>query len=183
MAALCVPLADGVEEMEAVIIIDILRRAGLTVTSFAVGGSMSVTGARGVKVIADREWAEIDPGAVGGIVIPGGAAGAKTLAASPGIREVVRRCNQEHLLTGAICAGPRVLHAAGILQGRTITCYPGVEKDIPEADCRADRVVRDGNIITGRGPGTAVDFALALVDFLCGEPTAGTVRRGLALLP
>ena len=184
MARVLIPLADGVEEMEAVIIIDVLRRAGWSVTSAAVGASRRVHASRGVVIEADAEWDAVRPDAFDAILIPGGMGGTRCLAGHDGVKDAVRTHRRQGNLVGAICAGPLVLQAAGILDGRRATCHPAVRDELtaPLA-VTDDPVVCDGLLLTSQGPGTAFDFALAAIEALDGHAAAATVRAGLVLPP
>lgn len=170
-------LADGFEEMEAIISIDILRRAGLEVISAAIGDKLLVNGSRNVRVQADSRLKnlQIIPDA---LVLPGGGPGANNLAASAEVEKLINECFKEKKLIAAICASPAyVLAKTGILSGRKATGYPGSERlfnsDVTNTN---EAVVIDGNIITSRGPGTAFYFALAIVKELCGAKTAQDVK-------
>jgi 4-methyl-5(b-hydroxyethyl)-thiazole monophosphate biosynthesis len=184
MRRILIPLADGVEEMEAVIVTDVLRRAHCSVTTASVGRDLTVTASRGVRLLADCLWRDIgslDPYI--GIVIPGGAGGTQALCASEDVLRVLQAFNSSGKHIGAICAGPLVLQAAGLLAGRRFTCYPGVEKEIQDAIHCSGNVVCDRNLITSRGPGTAFEFALALISAMSGDDhIATTLRRQLVLL-
>ncbi len=184
MTSILVPLADGVEEMEAVVVIDVLRRAGWKVIAVAIGDSPVVTASRGVRLTADCLWQDAGKviAAADGIVIPGGAGGAQALGGHEGVLNCLRAFDRQGRLIGAICAGPLVLQAAGILQGRRYTCYPGVETEIAGARHCNKKTVRDQRLITSQGPGTAFDFALALIEAVDGVATATTIRRQLVLL-
>jgi len=184
MSAMLIPLADGVEEMEAVIVIDVLRRAGWNVIAAAVGDSPVVTASRGVTLTADCLWQDAVQrlATIDGIVIPGGAGGTQALCRHEGVLECLRTFGKDGRLIGAICAGPLVLQAAGILHGRRYTCYPGVERDIAGACHCNEKTVRDDRLITSQGPGTAFDFALALIEALDGATKAAAIRRQLVLL-
>lgn len=184
MASILVPLADGVEEMEAVIVVDVLRRAGWQVITAATGHSPLVTASRGVVLKADCLWLDAagqGTETVDGIVIPGGAGGAQALCRHEGVLEYLRTCDRNGRLIGAICAGPLVLQAAGILRGRRYTCYPGVQDGITGAHHCNEKTVRDDRLITSQGPGTAFDFALALIEAVDGAAEAATIRRQLVL--
>lgn len=172
-----VVLAEGFEEIEAITPIDVLRRAGLEVTTVGVGGR-EVTGSHGITVVADttiREIAEL-PDA---IVLPGGMPGAENLSRSGALRDLLKRMNDDGRPIGAICAAPAVaLAPTGILDGRTATCYPGFENHFGKAIVFSDdRVVADGNVITSRGPGTALEFSLALAASLAGADTEKEVSQ------
>ena len=160
-----VPLADGVEEIEAVVIIDTLRRAGMEVVTACIS-NRHVTASRGVGLIADTEWDSITPSIFDAIVIPGGGPGTKVLMSTPSVLCAVRNMVSANRLVAAICAGPLVLQKAGVLHGRRATCHPGVASELTIPEFSEDRVVVDGNIVTSRGPGTAFEFALALVTLL-----------------
>ncbi len=186
MTSIVLPLADGVEEMEAVIVVDVLRRASWQVTTAAIGDSPLVTASRGVVLKADRLWQDnMATGhgteTIDGIVIPGGAGGAQALCRHEGVLECLRACDRNGRLIGAICAGPLVLQASGILHGRRYTCYPGVQDGITGAHHCNEKTVRDNRLITSQGPGTAFDFALALIEAVDGAAKAAAIRRQLVL--
>ncbi|MDD4101270.1 MAG: DJ-1/PfpI family protein [Kiritimatiellae bacterium] len=171
-----VPLADGLEEIEAVTIIDVLRRGGLDVVSAALGRDRSVCGSRGVTILADALWpdtAEFDA-----FVLPGGGKGTENLAADERVLETLRNFDEEGKYVAAICAAPTVLAAAGLLQSRRATCYPACAAELGEAYDNVP-VVADGNIITGQGPGSAMLFALVLITHFVDEETARSVAEGL----
>ncbi len=176
------PLAEGVEEIEAVVVIDVLRRAGVTVTTAALGGNRVITASRGVVLVADTCWEEVDVEAFDALALPGGGPGTERLKADTRILEAVRAFHTQGKTVAAICAAPTVLAAAGILDDRAATCYPGCEKGLAGARYTAkDPVVQDGNILTSQGPGTSFAFALALVERLAGQATAAKVEKGLLL--
>jgi len=157
-----IPLANGVEEMEAVIVADVLRRAGWPVTLAAVDPP-PITAARGVRLLADASWEDIDPNAFDLLVLPGGAGGARRLSVHPGVQAAIRAFAAAEKWLAAICAGPLALQAAGALDGKQATCHPACAAALTAGPRRPERVVRDGNLITSQGPGTAFEFALALV--------------------
>ncbi len=163
-----VVLAEGFEEIEAITPIDVLRRAGLEVNIAGVGGR-KITGSHGITVEADTTIDEVEelPDA---IVLPGGMPGAENLSKSAALMALLERMDEEGRQIGAICAAPAVaLASTGILEGRKATCFPGFESRFGQAiDFSPDRVVVDGNITTSRGPGTALEFALALAGRLAG---------------
>lgn len=172
-----VVLADGFEEIEAITPIDVLRRAGLEVTIAGVGGHQ-ITGSHGITVETDTTIEEIEelPDA---IVLPGGMPGAENLSKSKALRDILERMDEAGRQIGAICAAPAVaLASTGILDGRKATCYPSFESRFGKAIIFSpDRVVVDRNIITSRGPGTALEFALALAQTLTGLETARGLRE------
>lgn len=173
-----VALADGFEEMEAVISIDILRRAGLNAISASISSDLLVRGFRHITIQADvfLKDLEIIPDA---FLLPGGEKGAKNLAASEVVNDMLQECARQHKIIAAICASPAcVLAQAGILEGKKATCYPSFEKLFSDQVLRCeDAVVIDGNIITSRGPGTVFEFALKVVEVLCGAQMAEEVME------
>ena len=165
-----VPVADGTEELEAVAIIDVLRRAGATVTVASVTGARQITASRGVVMIADTLIEACADKDYDLVVLPGGIPGAEHLRDSAELISILRRQRDVARLYGAICASPAVvLEHHGLLEGRRATCHPGFVDQLTITDRIDDRVVMDGNCLTSRGPGTAVEFALALVERLFGK--------------
>lgn len=174
-------LANGFEEIEAVTPTDVLRRAGVEVTLLGVGGK-SLAGAHGLVVQADAvlettvaEEFTAGKTVVDALILPGGGPGADNLAASELVLALVRHQVNVGRLTAAICASPAVVlgRAANVLNGKQATCYPGCEGFFSKGTVfKTDRVVRDGNILTSRGPGTAMEFSLELVRILIGDETA-----------
>ena len=177
MASVLVPLADGCEEIESITIIDLLRRAQIDVTTAALNGR-EVTGAHGVRIGADATLDDVLTNDFDMIVLPGGLPGADHLEGDARVRELLTRMARDDKYTAAICAAPRVLGAAGLLSGRRATSYPGF-LDGYDVDYREETVVRDGRIITSRGPGTAMDFALELIEVLKGAPARNEIEAAL----
>lgn len=170
-----VPVADGTEEIEAVCIIDVLRRAGADVTVASVDG-LTITASRGVRLVADRLVGDCVNEVYDAVVLPGGMPGAARLRDSAPLGEILARQVRSGKLFGAICAAPAVvLHEKGWLQGRRATAHPGFFEKLDPENAVASRVVVDGNCITGRGPGTAIEFALKLVALLFDEDAARRV--------
>jgi 4-methyl-5(b-hydroxyethyl)-thiazole monophosphate biosynthesis len=166
-----VPVADGSEEIEAVCIVDVLRRAGADVTVASVGG-LQITASRGVKLVADRLIADCMDENWDLVVLPGGLPGADHLRDSAELAQILRRQADRGALYGAICAAPAVvLQTQGLLAGRRATAHPAFIEPLKDAD-ETSRVVVDGNCVTSRGPGTAIEFALELVAQLFGPETA-----------
>jgi len=176
-----VPLAEGFEEMEGVILLDVLRRARIETVAAAMGESREVPASRGVTVVADTTWTEIDPASFGLIAIPGGMGGTRRLQQDQRLLKALREFHGAGKPLAAICAGPLVLQSAGLLMGRTVTCHPGVADELKDAKRLDARVVEDGNLITSQGPGTSFAFALAIVRRLAGEAVANQVADGLIL--
>jgi protein DJ-1 len=164
--------------METVVPVDVLRRAGVRVTLAGLAGGEAVVCSRGVRIHPDLPLAEAlaGEGDFDLVVLPGGADGARALAAAPQVRELLRRQDEAGRLVAAICAGPLALEAAGVIRGRTFTSHPAVREDLEAAGGWVARpVVRDGNLITSQGPGTVFPFALHLVAALRGEEAAARV--------
>jgi len=178
MKRVLVPLAEGFEELEAVTIIDMLRRAGIDVVVASLGDS-PVAGSHGIRIAADTPLAALAEQEFDMIAMPGGMPGADHLKKDPRIAELIRHLRQQGKPVAAICAAPMVLAAAGLLDGRRATSYPGFLKDAKQTTVVDDAVVNDDGIITSRGPGTALDFALALVAELAGSGARDDVEAAL----
>jgi 4-methyl-5(b-hydroxyethyl)-thiazole monophosphate biosynthesis len=176
-----VPLADGFEEIEAVTIIDVLRRAELDVTVAGLKTG-SVTGSHGIPITPDAALAALDLGAFTMVVLPGGMAGTRNLMADERVLALVRRLNAAGKRTAAICAAPLVLHAAGVIRGVAVTAHPSVRNELSGAVVRSEpRVVSSGSVITSQGAGTAMEFALALVAELCGSEKSAALARAMVV--
>lgn len=174
-----VPIANGTEELEAIAIIDILRRGGSTVTVASVGPK-DVLAAQKSHLVADCLLEECIHQPFDMVVLPGGDKGASAFRQNKALQELVIKQNDAGKWVAAICAAPAVvLDAWGIPKGRKITCYPSYAPTIQNGKHTNERVVVDGNLITSQAPGTAVDFALSLVQALEGEQKAKQVRQGI----
>ncbi len=176
-----VPIANGFEEMEAVIIIDTLRRAewDVTVAGLTAG---TIEAANGVKLVSDTPWDQINPADYDVLLLPGGFGGTVALSEHAGVQQALRDFNEKGKWIGSICAAALALHAAGILEGKKFTCYPGVEQKLPSNVQPVDEiVVVDGHLITSQGPGTAFEFALKVIAECSSPNAANTVRAGLLL--
>lgn len=178
MAKILIPLAEGFEEIEAVTNIDVLRRAGLDVITAGIG-SKKIEGDHGIKIETDTEINEIDAADLEAVVLPGGMPGAANLRDSNELRNIIKQLNEENKLCAAVCAAPIVLEAAGILDGKKATSYPGFDKDMPSCNYQEERVVIDGNLITGRGPGVAMEFAMTIVEYLIDEETRIELQKSM----
>jgi len=173
-----IPIADGSEELEAVTLIDLLRRAGLEVVVASLDGQV-VTCSRQTRLVPDCSLQDALHQDYTAVVLPGGLPGADHLAADPRLRELLQAMDRQQRIVGAICAAPKVLKRAGVLEGRKATSFPGVleaEGHGPGADLP---VVRDGHVMTSRGPGTAMDFALELIEALLGADKRREVETPL----
>jgi len=174
-----VHLADGFEEVEALTVVDLLRRAGIDTETVSVTGRLPVTGSHGIKVVADILFEDAVYTGCEFIVLPGGMPGAANLAAHEGLHEKILSFHNRGKGLAAICAAPMVFGQAGILKGRKATCYPGFEKELEGAETVTDAVVSDRGVITSRGPATAMPFALAIIEEVRGKETADEIAGGL----
>lgn len=169
-----VPLAEGFEEIEAVAIVDVLRRAGVEVLLAGLAPG-PVRGSHGIALETDGTLADVDPAALDMIVLPGGQPGTDHLRADARVLAIVRALEGSGRTVAAICAAPMVLADAGVLEGREATSHPSVRARLGGASVvDAPRVVRSGRVLTSQGPGTAIEFALEIVRELRGE---GEARR------
>lgn len=173
-----IPLPDGVEPMEAVTIIDVLRRAAIRVTTVSLTDHVTIHAAHGIKIAADTTWSAINLDDFGAIVLPGGSKGTDILKDDTRVLDAVRQFAKEGRHVAAICAGPTVLAKAGVLNGRTATCYPTCAEELGNSYENAP-VIADENIITSQGPGTALLFALVLVQHFKGEEEALAVADAM----
>ena len=180
MTRVLVPLAQGCEELEAVTIIDLMRRAGIEVVTAGLD-SGPVTASRGVRLIPDAALDDVLDQDFDMIVLPGGLPGADHLDADERIHALLRRLADAGKYTAAICAAPKVLARAGLLEGRDATGYPGIidAMGLPATRVLEEAVVTDGKVVTSRGPGTAMDFALALIEHLLGRAARDAVEGPL----
>ena len=181
MKTIFVFLAEGFEEIEALTPVDVLRRAGLSVQTVSVMGEQVVAGAHGVPVLADKMFAEINPEDAEMILLPGGLPGATNLDAHEGLSRMILDFAAAEKPLAAICAAPLVLGNRGLLQGKKATCYPGFETYLQGAEYTAALVEKDGNIITGKGPGAAMEFAFAIVEKYCGIDKVNELKQGMMI--
>jgi 4-methyl-5(b-hydroxyethyl)-thiazole monophosphate biosynthesis len=180
MSRVLVPIATGFEEIEAVCIIDVMRRAGIEVIMGSLNETLLVKGANGITVQADRFIEGITADDIDMIVLPGGWDGTNALAEDANVQSLLQEMNAKGKNIGAICAAPFALYTAGVLK-EGYTCYPSVEEQIKVDGYQGDKsaVVQTGNIMTSRGPGTAICFGLAIVKKLVGDEAYNGLRGGL----
>lgn len=170
-------LADGFELVEAMTVVDYLKRAGIGVTTVSIN-EKDVMSQSDVYVRADEIYSEgITP--PDALIIPGGAAGAKALASHDGVTSLIRRAAEAGKIVAAICAGPTVLEAAGVLDGKKGTSYPGFDEELSYASYEDGLAVTDGNIITSRGPATTIFFAEHLIRALTSDKVWGKVEKAI----
>lgn len=176
-----VPIANGSEEMEAVIIIDTLRRAKWEVTVAGIDEGV-ITASRGVKLMPDAAWSELNPANFDILLLPGGFGGTEAFMKHAGVQQAVKDFNAAGKWFGSICAAALALNEAGVLEGKKFTCYPGVEAKLPPHIQPVDEaVVVDGHLITSQGPGTAFEFALTIIAECSSPNLSAEVRAGLLL--
>jgi 4-methyl-5(b-hydroxyethyl)-thiazole monophosphate biosynthesis len=181
MANVLIPLAEGCEELEAVTLIDLLRRAGITVTTASLRSHTQLTASRQTGLVADKTLDDALNDEFDMLLLPGGQPGTNHLNADPRIHRLITQQQQSGNYIAAICAAPLVLAEAGVLNGKRATCYPGTLDAVswPEIQLSEDPVVIDAQVLTSRGPGTAMDFALAIIELLTDKPTRDQVEAGL----
>jgi len=171
-----VPLAEGFEEIEFSTIVDILRRAGIDVTTAGLKEGI-VNGAHGIRVTPDTLIDKVSADNFDVIILPGGNPGFVNLGKSEKVLKLVKEMYDRNKYVTAICGAPSVLAKAGVIQGKRATIFPGMEDTLTGAQCSDERVVIDGRIITSQGPGTAMEFTVKLVEVLAGKSKAEEVTR------
>ncbi|MBI5235014.1 MAG: DJ-1/PfpI family protein [Deltaproteobacteria bacterium] len=176
-----IPLAPGFEEVEALTVVDILRRAGADVT---LAGTISnaITGRNGIKVLADEPLEAVTGKTFDMVVIPGGAQGTENLKRDVNVKKAVERIVASNGFITAICAGPTVLAGIGAIKGRQLTCHPSAREELCAEKLIDERVVIDGKLITSQSPGSAMEFAFALVEALFGKAKVKEVNKGVMAL-
>ena len=172
-------LATGVEEAEAIIPADLLRRAGVEVCLVSITGELAVTGARNLTIVADKRYEEVDFSDGDMLLLPGGQPGTTNLCNYEPLQELLKRWNEEGKRLAAICAAPTVFGKLGLLEGKQATCYPGCEEQLSGAILTEEQVVTDGNVTTSRGLGTAIAFAGEIIRLLVDEATAEKVTTSI----
>jgi len=180
MASVLIPLAQGCEELEAVTIVDLLRRAGIEVVTAGLTHE-PIKASRGTTIIADSLLSDVIDHDYDMVVLPGGLPGADHLNASEQLHQLLQKMNSDGKWLAAICAAPKVFAKAGLLNGKKATSFPGSLEgyDLSEVEYLEDAVVIDGNMITSRGPGTAMDFTLTLIELLEGKEKRDAVEKPL----
>ncbi|GLG96793.1 Protein dj-1beta [Gryllus bimaculatus] len=177
-------LAEGAEEMEFVIAADVLRRAGVSVTVAGVAGAEPVKCSREVKIVPDKSLKDVKKESFDVVILPGGLEGSRHLSDSTDVGEILKKQEQNDKLIAAICAAPTALKSHKICLGKKLTSYPAMKCPMEEGNHYTyleEKVVIDGNLITSRGPGTAFDFALAIVEKLFDKETASSVAKPMLL--
>ncbi len=179
MSNIVVLLAEGFEELEAFAPVDLLRRAGAEVQTLSITDNTIVRGARGIQAVADGTLADLNFDTMDLLVLPGGYPGYVNLGESAAVCELVTRADEAGKIVAAICGAPSVLGKLGLLTHKKATCYPGMEEELCCKEVSFDAVVEDGNIITSRGAGTAIDFALKLIERTVDAATAQKIKESI----
>ncbi len=169
--------AEGFEEVEALMTVDLLMRGGVGVKMVSVDGEELVAGSHGITIRTDMSLAEVCPEELDAVIIPGGMPGTLNLGESNAVTGLLKQMHKAGKIVGAICAAPSVLGACGILQGRRATCFPGFEDKLTGARFVDEMAVVDGNVVTSRGLGTSMEFGFALLEQLVSKETAEKVRE------
>ena len=180
MSKVYILLADGFEEIEGLTVVDLLRRSGIDIEMVSIKDELNITGARGIKVIADKLITDITDKA-DMLVLPGGMPGTNYLKQSEAVKKMVMDYLNDDKYIAAICAAPTIFGEMGLLNGKKATCYPGLEPSLTGAmwPGESDPVVRDGKIITSRGLGTAIDFALEIIRVLINDIKAEEIAKSI----
>lgn len=179
MAKLFICMADGCEEVEALTVVDLVRRAGIQMDMVSITGNKTITGSHNIVMEADALMEDVDLSKYDGVVLPGGMPGTNHLKADERVLSAIKTFAKDNKLVAAICAAPTVLGYAGLLEGKKATCYPGMEDGLLGATKETKEVVEDGNIITSRGLGTAVAFGLSVVSYFTDEKTAQNLGNAI----
>ena len=170
--------AQGFEEVEAIAALDVIRRAGIEIKTVGVGDK-SVTGSHGITVICDDIDSDITVDGIDGVILPGGMPGTTNLYGCNKVHEVIDYCAGNGKLLSAICAAPLILGRKGLLEGKNAVCFPGFEEELKGAFISENFVCTDGNVITAKGMGSAVNFGLAIVAYFKGQVFADTLKASL----
>ncbi len=177
MAKTVIFLADGFEEIEALTVVDLLRRAGIEITTASIMGRNLVEGSHKIKVEADTLIEDIDFDTTDMIILPGGMPGTTNLDNCQPLKEQIKTFAEKGKKLAAICAAPKVYGKMGLLNGKKACCYPGCEVELIGADVQTSEVAKDGNFITSRGMGTAIPFGLAIIEEFQGKEAADDMAK------
>lgn len=172
-------LANGFEEVEAITPIDLLRRAEIQVTTVSVSNKKEVVGAHNIPIVADTIFSETDFDNADLLLLPGGMPGTNNLNAHEGLKKLIQKHYSKNKLLAAICAAPIVLGQMSILKGKTAVCYPSFENQLKGADIQFNKVEKSENIITARGAGCVIEFALTIIETLCGKSKSEEIARSI----
>ncbi len=179
MAKVYIFIADGYEEIEGLTVVDLLRRANIEILMVSITGDLFVTGSHQITSKTDLLFENSDFSDGDMLVLPGGMPGTKNLKEHAGLDTLLKRFHSEGKKLSAICAAPSVLGSKGLLKDKRAICYPGYEKELIGAKVVNEAVVIDGNVITSKGMGTAIDFSLAIIECLIGEAEARKIAKAI----
>lgn len=179
MSNVYVFFADGFEEIEGLTVIDVLRRAGLSVHMVSISGKTEVTGSHGIRVLTEQNIDQVQEDSGDLLVLPGGMPGTLNLGACEALKQKLQTAKEKGVRVGAICAAPSILGDLGLLNGKKAVCYPGFEERLTGAAVGREPVVTQDHITTSRGMGTAIDFALELVRLMAGKEKASSVAESI----
>lgn len=179
MKKIAIFFAEGFEEIEALTVVDLCRRAGITADMVSVTHSLHVTGSHGISVVMDKMLVEVDFDELDMLVLPGGMPGTLNLKKVPALMEQVKAFAESGKYIAAICAAPSVFGSLGLLKGKNACCYPGFEEELVGANVSLASYEVDNNIITSRGMGCAIDFSLAIISALVGTEKAEEISTGI----
>ncbi len=179
MKKIAVQLAPGFEEIEAITIIDVLRRANLDVTTISMTDDLKVTGSHDIPVIADKLFEEVDYSEIDMLILPGGMPGSKNLDNHEGLRKQIIDFNKKNKMLGAICAAPLVFGHLDLLKNKEAVCYPGFEGELNGANIKNEPAIISENIVTGRGVGAALRFSLKIVETLTDKEKADSLAKAM----
>lgn len=182
MKTICIFLAEGFEEMEAIFPLDIMRRGGLDVKTVSVTGNRTVVSSHGVPIVADVLFEDLKEEKVEMIVLPGGLPGAVNLDTHAGLDKLIMSFAEAGKPLAAICAAPMVYGKRGLLKGKKVTCYPGFDKFLEEAEYTGNMVECADNFILGKGPGAAWEFGFAILEKFAGAEKAREVKNGMLIV-
>ncbi|MBO4928131.1 MAG: DJ-1/PfpI family protein [Clostridiales bacterium] len=177
MSKVTVFIADGTEESECIITVDLLRRAGIETELVSYNSSREVVTSHNVKIITDKAFDEASFEDSDMLFLPGGKKGVANLSVSENVLSAVKDQAQKGKYIAAVCAGPTILGQLGLLEGKNTTCFPGFEDKLEGANCTGEGVVADGKILTGRGLGFSIDLAIKMIEVLEGEDTAQKIKK------
>lgn len=174
--------AEGFEEVEALMTVDLLMRGGVDVKLASITKEMEVAGSHGIRIGMDVTMDQVDFGEQDAVLIPGGMPGTLNLGNSPEVTRVLTEMHEAGKIVGAICAAPSVLGQCGILEGKKATCYPGFEDKLTGAEFTDEKAVIDGNVVTSRGLGTSMEFGFSVLELLVSKEKAEEIRKQIVFM-
>lgn len=179
MSKVCIFLADGFEEIEGLTVVDLLRRAGISIVMVSIMETKHIIGAHQISIDADEMFDRVDYSGMDMLILPGGMPGTKYLSEHEGLASLLKQFNQDNKWIAAICAAPSVLGKYDILKGKRATCYPGFEEKLMGAHRSNEKVILDQNVITGKGMGVAIEFSLKIIETLLGKASAEEIAEAI----